>query len=109
MIYGRSDPDYVGTAISNGSFSKIFGPGMRLGWLEAPQKVRNIILSTGLAASGGSFNHTAAGIMASVIELGLLDNLLKEARPMYRVRSPIQVLCVSVIHLLSTGAVSCSV
>lgn len=80
----KSDPDYVGTAISNGSFSKIFGPGMRLGWLEAPQKVRNIILSTGLAASGGSFNHTAAGIMASVIELGLLDNLLKEARPMYR-------------------------
>lgn len=81
----RSDTDYSGNAISNSSFSKIFGPGMRLGWMEAPAKVRDVILSSGLCASGGGFNHTASGLMTSVIELGLLQKLLKEARPIYRV------------------------
>ena len=86
MFFPRTDPDYSGNAVSNGSFSKIFGPGLRLGWMEAPAKVRDIVLSSGLCTSGGGFNHTVSGIMTSVIEMGLMKKLLEEVRPVYKVR-----------------------
>jgi DNA-binding transcriptional MocR family regulator len=94
VCFNRDDPDYCGSAVSNASFSKIFGPGMRLGWMEVPTKVRDIILSSGLCNSGGAFNHTASGIMSSVIQLGLLEKMLAEARPIYQVR------CYTILVLL---------
>ncbi len=53
--------------------------------MEAPIKVRDTIVSSGLCNSGGGFNHTASGLMTSIIELGLLQKMLKESRPVYRV------------------------
>ena len=40
----RKDQTYTGNIISNASFSKVFAPGLRLGWLEAPARVRDIIM-----------------------------------------------------------------
>ena len=59
---------------------------MRLGWMEIPERVKRSILSTGLAISGGGFNHCISGVMESVISLGLLKDMLRESRPHYRVR-----------------------
>ena len=59
---------------------------MRLGWMELPDRVRTSILGTGLAISGGGFNHCISGVMESIISLGLLTDMLKESRPIYRVR-----------------------
>ena len=81
----RTDPDYKGNVVSNASFSKIFGPGCRLGWLEAPKRLKDIIESCGHLASGGGFNHCMSGLMNSVISLGLLKDLLHKARPQYQV------------------------
>ena len=53
--------------------------------MEIPDRVRNSILGTGLAISGGGFNHCISGVMESVISLGLLSNMLKESRPRYHV------------------------
>lgn len=37
------DEDFKGNVISNGSFSKILGPGVRLGWLEMPKRTKTLI------------------------------------------------------------------
>ena len=102
----RGDPDYSGNVVSNASFSKLFGPGLRLGWLEAPLCVRNVIchfqqvrslrpsliimhilltVCSGLAFSGGGLNHFTSGLMTSIISEGLLQKHLTEARAMYNV------------------------
>ena len=53
--------------------------------MEAPERLKGIVTSSGVAASGGGFNHCMSGIMNSVISLGLLKDLLLKARPQYRV------------------------
>ena len=85
LWFCRKDPDYRGNAISNASFSKIFGPGMRLGWMEAPERVQKSLQGTGTWRSSGSLNHTLSGLMTSVMEMGLLQNLVKESRLIYKV------------------------
>ena len=41
----RRDPSFTGNVVSNGSFSKIFSPGIRVGWQELPQTVKKFVLS----------------------------------------------------------------
>ena len=46
----RSDSNYSGNVVSNATFAKLFGPGLRLGWLEAPPRVRDVVLSRYVSA-----------------------------------------------------------
>ena len=70
--------------------------------MEIPDRVRNSILGTGLAISGGGFNHCISGVMESVISLGLLSNMLKESRPRYHVLEDLLTLhTVKIIFSLS--------
>ena len=75
-----------GLVISNGSFSKILAPGVRLGWLEAPPRLVAALASSGVLLSGGSQNNVMSGLVTSLLSLGHLDTLLDTAIATYSQR-----------------------
>ena len=87
----KSDPGYSGNVISNGSFSKLLGPGLRIGWIEAPKRARSVLLKSGNLASGGSFNHYTSHIIAKALNMGLVKEHLIYARGVYY--SQMNALC----------------
>ena len=79
----KTDPDYKGNVISNGSFSKLLGPGLRLGWMEVPEHVQKILCVTGYARSGGCFNHYTSCIVAMALQMGLVKEHLAHVQEVY--------------------------
>jgi len=74
------------SVVSNGSFSKILAPGIRLGWFETSPSIKARLTGCGVVDSGGSLNAVAAGIVASSIEMGLLQQNLESLRSTYKNR-----------------------
>eukprot|EP00092_Neocalanus_flemingeri_P064389 GFUD01078139.1.p1 GENE.GFUD01078139.1~~GFUD01078139.1.p1 ORF type:complete len:436 (-),score=114.60 GFUD01078139.1:465-1772(-) len=75
-----------GSVISNGTFSKILAPGVRLGWLEAPTHLVERLTQSGVLQSGGSQNNYVSGIVTSLLELGLVDQHLDNCIKVYKER-----------------------
>ncbi|KAH8378787.1 hypothetical protein KR009_001366 [Drosophila setifemur] len=82
----RKDSDFAGHVISNGSFSKILGPGVRVGWLEVPPRLKPVLDKSGFANSGGCFNNYTAGIVRSLFELGLAQKQIARFYGAYKER-----------------------
>ncbi|XP_077986876.1 uncharacterized protein LOC144441198 isoform X2 [Glandiceps talaboti] len=80
----KLDPEYKGNVISNCTFSKILGPGLRCGWVEAPVRSLNVLRFSGITRSGGGWNNYTSGILASVIELGLLSEHVLKLQKKYK-------------------------
>jgi 2-aminoadipate transaminase len=49
-----------------GSFSKLLGPGLRVGWMIAGRRLVSQIAADGLSASGGGASHWAAMVVATL-------------------------------------------
>ncbi len=88
LSYYESPPPAFGTycnsgpVLSLGSFSKILAPGLRLGWIQTSENLRQLLLSNGFINSGGSINHYTSHIVRHAIDDGLLTahvSLLKNA------------------------------
>ncbi|XP_043202050.1 2-aminoadipate transaminase-like isoform X1 [Amphibalanus amphitrite] len=73
---GVTPPTPVGHVVSAGTFSKICAPGVRVGWLEAPPRMIEILSESKILFSGGAVNGFMSSVMASAIQLGLLDKHL---------------------------------
>ncbi|MFC7072991.1 PLP-dependent aminotransferase family protein [Halovenus rubra] len=65
-----------------GSFAKTVAPGIRMGWLTAPSKIRTAARSV---ASGGT-NTLIEGVLGKYCEAGYFDDLLPEIRETYRAK-----------------------
>lgn len=78
------DDDFKGNVISNGTFSKIMAPGVRVGWMEGSPRIVTAFKNSGVLKSGGAINNYTSGIVCSLIDLGLAEKQLKKCSEIYK-------------------------
>ncbi|KAE8450457.1 hypothetical protein EG329_006533 [Mollisiaceae sp. DMI_Dod_QoI] len=84
--------DSFGNAMSNGSFSKIAGPGVRTGWAEATPKFTYGLSQCGSSRSGGAPSQLAATMMFELLKSGEMETHIQEILcPAYKKRYEIMI------------------
>jgi DNA-binding transcriptional MocR family regulator len=92
LYFNEAPPSAYGTmtesdtVLSLGSFSKILAPGMRLGWIQTSDALREKIMENGFINSGGSINHISSHIVRHAIDNGSLVSHVDKLRIAYRGR-----------------------
>lgn len=71
---------------SIGSFSKTLAPGLRLGWLQAPQELIERCVQCGTSQMGGGANPFVAWIVAIYCQRGHWETHLTHLQTVYRAR-----------------------
>ncbi|KAL5288572.1 hypothetical protein ACFFRR_009043 [Megaselia abdita] len=74
------DEDYKGNVLSNGTFSKYIAPGMRIGWIEAPPRIKEAMTYCGLPESSGGLNQFTMAIVKGMLRLGLAQDHIKNVK-----------------------------
>ncbi|MCJ1369186.1 hypothetical protein MMC20_000395 [Loxospora ochrophaea] len=99
----REGADGFGNAVSNGSFSKIVGPGCRTGWAEGSEKLAWGLSQVGSSRSGGAPSHLTATLMFKLLESGDLHrHIFHTLQPAYAKRYRITILSIQK-HLVPLG------
>lgn len=81
-------PDGFGHTISNGSFSKLLGPGLRVGWQELATPRLTLQLSQGGAHHlGGLPAQLNLEIVGEMIRSGVLAKVVRQLRTVYSARA----------------------
>lgn len=70
----RDGADGFGNTMSNGSFSKICGPGLRVGWCEGSPKFAYGVGQTGSSCSGGAPSQMASTFVDQLLRSGELQS-----------------------------------
>lgn len=98
LHYGEQRPGSMtrydegrGRVISLGSFSKLLGPGLRLGWAHATPAVIERLATHGAVRSGGCLNPIVAHIVQPMLDDGSLLAHVATLREVYGDRS--RALC----------------
>jgi len=74
----RPGADGFGNAISNGSFSKLIGPGFRTGWTEATELFTRGLSQCGSTVSGGAPSQLCAVLISQMLDGGALAQHMNE-------------------------------
>ena len=72
---------------SIGSFSKILAPGLRLGWVQAPDDLLDPLIHSALLTSGGGLNPFTSGLVRVILERGWQTQHLAKLREVYAERA----------------------
>ncbi|KAF2124813.1 PLP-dependent transferase [Dothidotthia symphoricarpi CBS 119687] len=99
----REGADGFGNTASNGSFSKICGPGLRTGWCEGTAKLAHGVSQTGSSRSGGAPSQLTACFVAETLETGELQRyVFEQLQPIYGARYRKMVEAINT-HLIPLG------
>ena len=99
----QSDPHHFGHTLSNGSFSRIIAPGMRIGWVDASPALTNALSECGSTWAGGCPSQFTATIITQFLESGdIQKNLYEKLIPAYWRRRRILVAAIE-MHLGPLG------
>ncbi len=85
--------DSTGNTILANSFSKIFSPGARLGYLLATREIVDKLYDIKVATNSQT-NTTLQLICAEYFRRGLFDGHLEKTRALYRARSKVMMECI---------------
>lgn len=81
------DKDGFGFSMSNGSFSKILGPGVRTGWADCKPKLAYGLSQVGATKSGGAPSQVTASFIDQMLTQRTLQNhIAKVLLPNYQKR-----------------------
>jgi 2-aminoadipate transaminase len=76
-----------GRVLSLGSFSKLLGPGLRLGWAHGEPQLIERLSMHGALRSGGCFNPVIANIVQHTIDSGFLTAHVEQLRAVFGARA----------------------
>ncbi|KXH29825.1 aminotransferase [Colletotrichum salicis] len=85
----RDMPGYStwGNTLSNGSFSKVIGPGVRVGWADDTPAFAKELAEVGSSSSGGAPSHLTSTFVDKMLRSGNLQIHIKNTLiPTYRER-----------------------
>ena len=88
---------HVGCCVSVSSFTKIFAPGVRCGWVEGPPHILKSLENLGYIQSQGGCVPLVGELMYASLKSGISDRVLAKLNASYRERS--QILC----EILTSG------
>jgi DNA-binding transcriptional MocR family regulator len=99
----REGADGFGNVMSNASFSKIVGPGVRTGWVEGALKLAFALSQAGSNRSGGSASNLTGEFVGQLLASGALETHIKETLiPAYQQRW--RAMCLAIeTHLVPLG------
>ncbi len=78
--FASEDSTDNGVVFTLGTFSKIFAPGIRLGWIQAHPQLLKGLLEHPLLVSGGGMNSVMAGWIEPLLENGALQSHINQLR-----------------------------